>query len=284
MTSLTSLISELIGAGEVMTEDYWVKAGYPPCLLDCLDGQSWDSENARYFFIRENVSDELGSALERVLRFPKIEDALEPLKQAFIEFSTAKQEEARLRRVNPEWMGHNFLFYLIRNLGAALRSPPTLNLTKKQIDEHREVARRAVRALTHNPITSHSYYDRPLDALYRVMVNKTDSYIQWKDTPVAAAFEAFIELEMALEDAEISFTFGELLDSWVRDIPRGQERGVSRPGRGDAAKRYFCVVLADRFGTMTKKSIYREVAILATAVFSDTSDDYVRKAHERAKT
>lgn len=284
MTSLTGLISELIGAGKVMTADYWLEAGYPPCLLDCLDGQTWDSSRAWHFFRDENVSDELGFALERVLRFPKIEDALEPLKHAFIEFSTAKQEEARRRREHPEWMGHNFLLYLIRNLGAALRSPPTLNLTQKQIDEHLDAANRAVRVLTDNPITSHSYFDRPLQALYRVMESKTNSYLQWKETSVASAFEAFVELEMALEDAEISFTFGELLDHWVTDIPREQERGVSRPGRGDVARRYFCVVLADRFGTLTKKSIYREVAILATAVFSDTSDDYVRKAHERAKT
>jgi hypothetical protein len=281
------MIGEIIIDGKVMTADHWLELGLPPCLHECLDGTPWVYQNSRRYF-GPMFSSDLRCAVERVFRFPKIEDALDPLKLAFFDYrKRAKKEDKSGVYLRVDLSVDNFLKHLIDNIDWALNPSPTLHLTKNQIDVNLDSAKHAVRVLKNSPLSYPAYRNSAHMLVLRMM---QDKLCNPSDNP-----DGLEEDQMKVEEILFGlfkefgkigtrFSFGDLLDFWLAHLATQQELGVSRPGRGNAEKRYFCVSLANQFGLLAEKCVYREVAILATAVFSDTSEDYVRKVYERSQT
>lgn len=279
------MIREITIDGKVWTAVHWLKAGLPPCLHECLDGTRWLYDGSSHWFCDRPVGICV-EAIERVFRFPNIEDTLEPLKLAHNECWKRVMEERFGRILKFDDPQANFLITLTWNLFGAVSPSKALNLTQKQIDENFDAANRAVRIITDNPLNTPFFIHDVLRLVNKALWEKSrhpplqGSSVEYFER----ALDTLSTLERELQVTGISLSFGELLESWIKTLPSRQERGVSRPGRGDTAKRFFCVSLANNFWYLENINIYREVAVLATAVFSDTSEDYVRKAHERAHT
>lgn len=278
------MIKEIIIDGEVLTANHWFDLGLPSCLHDCLDGTQWLYQDSRIFFFDEDSFGER-RALEKIFRFPKIEDTLEPLKLYFFEY-WKRQNEVDLREgISVNGWGCDFLQTLLVEICWALEPSPLLNMTQKKIDKILDDATQAVHVIKNNPLRENYQLGDPFSLIYRVIKRKFYTHGNSATLEdLTKVTELLSYLKEHLEATGMSFSLGELLDYWVKGLPTKQLRGVLRPGRGEAEKRYFCVALADQFGCWAENCLYREVAILTTAVFSETSEDYVRKAHKRAQT
>ena len=248
--------------GKTYTADWLIEAGLPECLYCCLDGSTGVYHEASV--MREDERE----ALKKVFSYPNITPTLEKLLASF--------------RVNCDKKDGVFLFYFMVFLGSALSTrDPFLELSAAQAKDIQKKATDAVMTLKSLMQQCGSITENW--AINSAIRNVEDEF---KDRELyVKSLLQNMALKDTLDEAGIELRPESFLDNWLEMMVLDRIIDpVARPGRGDIRRRHFCAVMAMHLERWLGSPMIPQVAVLSSALFSDTSDDYVRKAYGRSRT